>query len=92
MLSCKKAGQLLCESQDRKLSIFEKMDLKFHLALCKFCRQVDYKYRCIKVFVSEMSIKIEEGEPIGDGLSVEASAKIQKLMIEVSSQKTKDNE
>lgn len=92
MFSCDKVGQLLCESQDRKLSAFEKLNLKLHLALCKFCRQVDFKYRCIKVFVSEISIKIEEGEPFGDGLSFEASAKIQKLMIEYTSKKSTQNE
>jgi hypothetical protein len=92
MLSCNKVGRLLCEAQDRKLSTFEKMNLKLHLTLCKFCRQVDYKYRCMKVFVSEISIKIEEGEPIGEGLSLEASAKIQKLMIEFISHKNNENE
>lgn len=37
MLSCKEVTHLLSESQDRKLSLSEKMHLEMHLAMCKGC-------------------------------------------------------
>lgn len=38
MLTCKEITHLLSESQDRKLSISEKVQLEMHLAMCKGCR------------------------------------------------------
>jgi hypothetical protein len=37
MLSCKEVTHLLSESQDRKLTISEKIHLEMHLAMCKGC-------------------------------------------------------
>lgn len=37
MLSCKEVTRLLSESQDRKLTLSEKMHLEMHLAMCKGC-------------------------------------------------------
>ncbi|PKO36833.1 MAG: hypothetical protein CVU33_16350 [Betaproteobacteria bacterium HGW-Betaproteobacteria-6] len=37
MLSCKEVTHLLSESQDRKLTLSEKMHLEMHLAMCKGC-------------------------------------------------------
>jgi predicted anti-sigma-YlaC factor YlaD len=38
MLSCKEVTHLLSESQDRKLTLSEKMRLEMHLAMCKGCK------------------------------------------------------
>ena len=38
MLSCKEASRLLSEAMDRKLSLGEHLQLKFHLAMCEGCR------------------------------------------------------
>jgi len=38
MLSCKEVTHLLSESQDRKLTLAEKMHLEIHLAMCKGCK------------------------------------------------------
>lgn len=37
MLSCKEATHLLSQSQDRKLTLAERMQLEIHLAMCKGC-------------------------------------------------------
>lgn len=37
MLTCKEVTYLLSESQDRKLTLSEKMQLEMHLAMCKGC-------------------------------------------------------
>ena len=38
MLSCKEVTQLLSESQDRQLSLSEKMQVEMHLAICTGCK------------------------------------------------------
>jgi hypothetical protein len=38
MLMCKEVTHLLSESQDRKLTISERLQLKMHLAMCSGCR------------------------------------------------------
>ncbi|HSG23184.1 MAG TPA: zf-HC2 domain-containing protein [Azonexus sp.] len=38
MLSCKEVTHLLSESQDRKLSVSERVHLEMHLAICKGCK------------------------------------------------------
>ncbi|GAB2524958.1 zf-HC2 domain-containing protein [Microbulbifer agarilyticus] len=38
MMDCKQATRLLSEQQDRKLSRREKLALKFHVFMCKACR------------------------------------------------------
>jgi hypothetical protein len=46
MLSCKEVSHLVSEAQDRQLGIAEKMQLEFHLAMCKGCsnlrKQMDF--------------------------------------------------
>ncbi|WP_369985746.1 zf-HC2 domain-containing protein [Thalassolituus sp.] len=38
MLSCEQATRLLSESQERSLTLSEKMNLKVHTAMCSGCR------------------------------------------------------
>lgn len=38
MMSCKKATELMSQSQDRELSIKERSLLKLHLTMCNGCR------------------------------------------------------
>lgn len=51
MFFCKKAGQLISHSFDRKLSLFEKMNLEGHLFMCAGCRQVSHKYRLLRTIL-----------------------------------------
>jgi hypothetical protein len=37
MMSCKKSTELMSQQQDRKLSAYETMALRFHLAMCRGC-------------------------------------------------------
>lgn len=41
MLSCHNATRLMSEKLDRKLSRFKAMNLRFHLMMCKACRNFD---------------------------------------------------
>ena len=38
MISCKKAAELVCQSLDRPLSIRERLQLRFHLLMCRGCK------------------------------------------------------
>ena len=38
MLTCKEITRLLSESQDRKLSVAEKLKLEMHLVMCRGCK------------------------------------------------------
>ena len=40
MMNCQEATRLLSEAQERKLSLGEKVELKFHTLMCKGCRNV----------------------------------------------------
>lgn len=37
MLTCKEVTHLLSDSQDRKLTLGERVNLEIHLAMCKGC-------------------------------------------------------
>lgn len=54
MLNCKEATRLISESQERKLSMFEKMPLKFHVTMCPGCKnfsqQVPFLSQAMRVF------------------------------------------
>ncbi|MCC6880463.1 MAG: zf-HC2 domain-containing protein [Rhodocyclaceae bacterium] len=46
MLSCKEITRLVSESQERRLSVIERVQLEMHLAMCKGCanfrKQMDF--------------------------------------------------
>ena len=37
MFSCKEASRLYSESLDRRLSLWERLSLRFHLVMCRLC-------------------------------------------------------
>jgi len=54
MLNCKEVTRLISESQERKLSLLEKMPLKFHLMMCSGCKnfskQVPFLGQAMRAF------------------------------------------
>lgn len=48
MLSCKEATQLMSASQERPLSVAEKMQLKLHVTICKGCARFDEQMNFIR--------------------------------------------
>lgn len=47
MLTCKNATRLISESEDRPLSINEKMQLRLHLMLCSGCARYEKQIQMI---------------------------------------------
>jgi predicted anti-sigma-YlaC factor YlaD len=41
MLTCKEASVLLSQALDRRLSFWERLTLRLHLAICEGCRRFD---------------------------------------------------
>jgi hypothetical protein len=41
MLSCKEASALMSQTLDRRLSLWERLSLRLHLAICDGCRRCE---------------------------------------------------
>ncbi|PKO72216.1 MAG: hypothetical protein CVU20_03465 [Betaproteobacteria bacterium HGW-Betaproteobacteria-14] len=48
MLSCKEVTRLLSESQDRELTLFEGLQLRMHLVMCKGCANFDRQMKFLR--------------------------------------------
>ena len=58
MLKCKDVQDIVAEEE--KLSFSQKTSLKFHLFICKKCRQVKTQYYLIKARVKGIEIPLDE--------------------------------
>ena len=56
--TCKQATRLQSEAMDRRLSIFERLGLRLHLSLCKWCRRYGEQLR----FLRSVARKCQEHE------------------------------
>ena len=81
--SCKEAARLQSEAMDRRLSLQERLGLRLHLFICKWCRRYGSQLRFLRSAAHECE---EHASPaLPQGLSPEARERIkQKLQ---SSQK-----
>jgi len=78
--SCKEATRLQSEAMDRKLSLFERLGLRLHLCLCKWCR----RYGAQLKFLRSAAHQCEEhaSAEVPQRLSPEARERIkQKLQV-----------
>jgi predicted anti-sigma-YlaC factor YlaD len=55
MLSCKEATRLASQGLDRKLALGERAMLRFHLAICKGCRNVHRQLAFLRKAMRELS-------------------------------------
>ena len=62
MLTCKQITHLLSESQDRKLSVAEKLRLEMHLAMCRGCQA----YKGQLAFLREACRRYAQGRREGE--------------------------
>jgi hypothetical protein len=76
--TCKQATRLQSEAMDRRLSFFEKLGLRLHLLLCKWCR----RYGAQLKFLRSAARQCQEHES-GQGphkLTPEARARIKQKL------------
>ena len=61
MLKCKDASRLRSQSQDRRLTVREKVGLRLHLWICNSCREFSRQLQLIR----QACQRIEESERMG---------------------------
>lgn len=78
MLSCKQASEVISQSLDRKLTTWERFNLKLHLFICKYCRYFSQQLQTLRVAVKANVSSIENDNTIG--MSNEAKKRISALV------------
>ena len=80
MFTCKDASQLMSQSYDRRLRLVEKVNLGFHLFICKSCqianRQLDFLHQLCKKIAAEP----DDIASLQSGLTAEARERILKKL------------
>ena len=64
MLDCKQTSQLISQSLDRSLTLRERLSLKLHLLICKYCKQFSQHMQTIRVALKQMISSIESNDSI----------------------------
>jgi len=54
-MNCREATRLMSESQDRKLTLTENAELKFHNIICTGCRNFDRQMGSLRLFMKEFA-------------------------------------
>lgn len=64
MLNCREVTRLVSESQERKLSVVEKMSLNLHLMMCDGCKnfslQVPFLRKAMKAYSERLGEVVDE--------------------------------
>lgn len=55
MISCECAGQLIEKKQEMKLSLADRMKLKFHLLMCSICRTYEKQSKLLGEWLNQQS-------------------------------------
>lgn len=64
MLNCKQASELVSQSLDRPLSWSNRLQLKLHLLICKFCKRFFKQMHGMKHAAKQMQQNIESDDSI----------------------------
>ena len=77
MFNCKKVTQLVSESFDRKLSFYQRLGMRIHLMMCKFCS----RYQEQLLFLRKTARLFSESSEAPD-LSIQLSPEVGKRIKE----------
>jgi len=66
MMNCREATRLMSEAQDRKLTLTENAELKFHTLICNGCRNFGNQMGSLRSFMQEFANTPEPLEPDSD--------------------------
>lgn len=64
MLNCKQASELVSQSLDRPLPWSKRIELKFHLLICKFCKRFFKQMYGMKQAATQLQRDIESDDSI----------------------------
>ncbi len=67
MLSCKEATRLLSASQDRELTLFERLRLRLHLAMCRGCANFDRQMKFLRKASRQFAARAGRADRNGGG-------------------------
>ncbi|MHB9116722.1 MAG: anti-sigma factor family protein [Burkholderiales bacterium] len=80
MLSCKDVSHLVARSADRKLSLTERVGLRFHLWICDQCRRFEHNMALIGKAFKQLGAEPESLCPPHIGLSPEAEERLRQKL------------
>lgn len=64
LLTCRETSLLVSLSMDRRLSAFKQFQLKFHLLICKICRNQYDQFRMISRIIGKFGSHIDSLPPV----------------------------
>ncbi len=63
-MNCKQASQLISKSLDRQLSWHERLEVRFHLLICKYCKRFSQQLITMRSALIRLSQSIENNPDI----------------------------
>ncbi len=81
MMSCKEVSRLLSASMERKLSLWERLGLWFHLSMCKLCRGFSKDLQLLREAARRHAENIENDVDAADAaLSTESRDRMKRAL------------
>lgn len=53
-ISCKKAAELICRKEEKRISFWQRVQLNFHLFVCRVCKKLELQDRCITKHIANL--------------------------------------
>lgn len=78
MLTCKDVSQLMSQSFDRRLSLMEKVGLRFHMLICKSCQIANRQLDFLRQLCKQIAAEPNDIASLQPGLTAEARERILK--------------
>ena len=79
MFNCREVSRKVSESMDRPLPLSQRMMIRFHFSMCKYCARLQKQLLSIR-----QALRAEEIPPAGDGaaaaLSQDARERLKQLL------------
>lgn len=79
MFRCQDVSQIVSESMDRKVSWGERLGIRFHLMMCRYCARHKHQLQAVKDTIRAYAQHLEEAEPTVQ-LSEEAKQKMKHML------------
>jgi hypothetical protein len=81
MLTCKEVSQLVSDSLDRKLLLWQRVQVRMHLLMCRFCSRFRKQTLFLRDAARHYLMAVEETETATSaGLSPEARVRIKQSL------------
>ena len=79
MFSCKEASMQVCGLLDLRLTPVQRLMLRVHLAMCRFCRRYYRQMKCLREIVRDPQLQ-EAGMDESAFLALEACERIKEML------------